>query len=222
MTAITDEQKAKRRARIIYLVIWTAMALPLPIDLWIGYGHLGNDGARQFMNVDLGVWALRLFLLSLVITPAARLLRQPGIARYRRLVSLFAFTYAMIHSLDYIVYAHAWAFPLRAWQRRLYIVIGIVATVMMIPLAVTSFDKLRFKMGPRAWKALHASVYFITVLVVVHTLWEYLANWIEPAIYCAVMGVLLFIRLPPVMAALQGRQLPREAKVSGNTSLPAS
>ena len=213
-----------RRARTIYLMIWAAMALPLPIDLWRGYLlRPGDDGLRQSMNVDLGLWAIRLFLLSLAITPAAKLLRAPIIARYRRLVGLFAFTYAMIHSVDYIVYAHAWAFPLRAWERRGYIVIGIAASLAMIPLAITSFDGLRRAMGPKAWSGLHALVYAIALLVIVHTLWEFLSNWIEPALYCAVLVVLLLIRLPPVMAALMRLQLPRAAKVvTGKISRLAS
>jgi len=178
-----------------YGCAWTLMALPLLWDLWRG-SH-GAFFLRETANVDMGRWAWRFLLLALAIRPAAQLLRRPLLLRYRRMVGLFAFAYAVAHSLDYLIYARAWAIPFFIWIHRLYLWVGIAATLMLIPLAVTSLDAVRRRMGPVAWRWLHRSLYAVGLLVMVHALWEDLSDYTQSIVCSVALVLLLAVRLPP-------------------------
>lgn len=170
------------------------MALPLVLDLWRGRG--GMFFAREAANVDMGRWAWRFLLLALATRPAAQLLRRPLLLRHRRMVGLFAFAYALAHSLDYIDYARAWTIPFDVWLQRLYLWVGIAATLMLIPLAATSLDRIRRRLGPTAWRRLHRSLYVVGLLVMVHALWEETSDYTQSIVCSVILAVLLAVRLP--------------------------
>lgn len=204
----------------LYALAWVAMALPLAWDVWAG--QTGGDYARQQANVDMGRWAWRFLLLALAIRPAAQLLGRPALFRYRRLLGLFAFAYAFIHSLDYLLYAHAWSFPLRVWERRVYLPVGIAATLLMTPLAATSLDGVRRRMGPTAWRRLHQAIYALGVLVAVHALWEEGVELSQSIVCTVLLALLLALRLPWGQRLLARVHSPRSARVTGNTRRLAS
>ena len=205
---------------MLYALAWLAMAAPLFWDLW--HGQTGDSFAREQANVDMGRWGWRFLLLALAIRPTAQVMGRPQLLRYRRLVALFAFAYTLAHSLDYLIYAHFWQIPFRVWQRRLYLWVGIAGTLMTLPLAVTSLDGVRHRMGPIAWRRLHVSVYAVGLLTMWHALWEQAQDYSQSIVCSVLLLLLLAVRLPWGQRLLAKVQLPRSAKVTGNTSWRAS
>jgi len=198
------------RQRLIYAAVWLACAWPLASLVLAGFqGTLGVNPIETLIR-SLGEWALRFLLIGLAITPAARLLRQPQLIRYRRTVGLWAFAYVCLHLLSYAGLDHlfAWRTIVNDVIRRPYITIGMTAFVLLIPLAVTSTNRLMRRLGPKRWKRLHQLVYLIAILGVVHFYMLVKADRTLPLIYGAILAVLLGYRLWRWAAARK----PRPAK----------
>ena len=201
---------APARDRLLYWAVWLALATPLPFLLCTGF--FGSMRQRDDLVRQEGLWAIRILIAGLALSPLARLLRAPILARYKRTVGLFGFTYAAAHGIFYILYGRVWEFPLRIWQRRLYIPLGILCLSLLIPLAVTSTNGLMRRMGPRAWRRLHAVIYPVMLMIAVHALWQTNIDYTQPQIYLAVIAFLLLVRLPPVMNVLLKLTRRRPAK----------
>jgi len=188
------------RAGLIYWAIWLGLFLPLPFLLWTGL-H-GSMRQRDALVREEGLWAVRMLIAGFALSPLARLLRAPVLVRYKRTLGLFGFTYAACHGVYYFLYGRVWQFPLRIWERRLYIPLGILCLLLLVPLAVTSADGLRRRMGPRAWRRLHATLYPAMLLIGIHGLWQTNIDYALPAIHLAVIVLLLIVRLPWVLNGL--------------------
>lgn len=171
-------------------------------------GTLGPDPVAELTH-QTGIWALRLLLVSLAMTPLRMLTGSPLPIRFRRMLGLFAFFYALCHLLIYLI------LDLRGywWQvfedivRRPYITVGALALLLLIPLAVTSTRAMMKRLG-RNWGRLHRLVYPAAALACLHFYWLVKADVREPLIHAAVLLVLLAFRLP-------WRRLKR-----GNTATP--
>ena len=100
MTPITD-----RAGRFSALKTVTLAALAAPA-LWLAYRAVTHDlgplAVKEALLV-LGLWAVRLLLVTLVLTPAQRFLNLPRLALVRRMTGVAAFAYAAGHLLLYIV-----------------------------------------------------------------------------------------------------------------------
>jgi sulfoxide reductase heme-binding subunit YedZ len=169
---------------------------------------------RDELVRDEGLWAIRILIAGFALSPLARLLRAPVLRRYKRTVGLFGFTYAACHGVYYFLYGRVWQFPLRIWERRLYIPLGILCLLLLVPLAFTSTDRLMRQMGPRAWRRLHAVVYPVMLMIAVHGLWQTNIDYTQPQIYLGVITLLLIVRLPPVMNGMlkvTAKRHPRRA-----------
>ena len=188
------------RDRIVYGAVWLALAAPLPFFLWRGL--YGSMRVRDALVRDEGLWAIRILIAGFALSPLARILRLPVLHRYKRTVGLFGFTYAAVHGIFYLLYGRVWQFPLRIWQTRLYIPLGIAALALLLPLAVTSTDGMMRKMGARSWRSLHRTVYPVMLMIGVHALWQNNIDYTQPRIYLGIIGLLLAVRLPPVMNLL--------------------
>jgi sulfoxide reductase heme-binding subunit YedZ len=179
--------------RLVSWAVWVACAAPL---LWfVVQGFTGDLGANpiQYVLRQLGVWALRFICVSLAITPAARLLKAPVLIRYRRRIGLWAFAYVCLHLSTYIGVDQVfdWSTIGKDIAKRPYITIGMAAFAMLLPMAITSADKLRRKLGPKRWKRLHQLIYLIAPMGVVHYFLLVKADHRPPLIYGAVVLVLL-------------------------------
>lgn len=188
------------RDRIVYWAVWLGLAAPLPVLLWTGL-HGGMRQRDELVRTE-GLWAMRILIAGFALSPLARLLRWPILHRYKRTVGLFGFVYAATHGVFYFLYGRVWEFPLRIWQRRLYIPLGILCLLLLLPLAVTSTDGLMRRLGPRGWRGLHAVIYPLMLMIGVHALWQTNIDYAQPSIYLGVIVLLLLARLPPVMGAL--------------------
>ena len=185
------------RDRLTSAAIWLACLSPLSFFVFAGFTDGLGANPIQFVLRQLGVWALRFLAVTLAITPLSKLLRQPWMIRYRRRVGLFAFAYVCLHLTTYVAVDQQFDWPTigKDIAKRPYITIGMAAFALLIPLAVTSADKLRRKLGPRRWKRLHRLVYLIAPMGVIHYYLLVKADHRPPLIYGAVVAVLLGYRL---------------------------
>ena len=156
-----------------------------------------------------GNWALKFLLITLLMTPLKQLTRSTSWLRFRRMFGLFAFFYAISHFLVYVILDQSG--QLRAvWQdivKRPYITIGMLALLLLIPLAITSTAKMQRRLG-RRWVMLHRVIYLIAILGVWHYWWGVKKDIREPLLYACILAVLLGYRLlKKLMPKLHARAL---------------
>jgi sulfoxide reductase heme-binding subunit YedZ len=180
-------------------VLFIALSLPLAALLLrlfgIGGLGLGANPIEALMDT-LGLWGLRILLLTLCISPLASLVRKPWVMGLRRMVGLFAFTYLALHFLVWLV-LDKW-FDGRAIlediAERPFITIGATALLMLLPLAATSTKAWMRRLG-RRWQQLHRLIYPAAVLGVWHFWWQVKADWREPLVYALALALLLGWRI---------------------------
>jgi sulfoxide reductase heme-binding subunit YedZ len=158
------------RDRLVYAAVWLACASPIG---WIVYlGLTGGLTANPIEKIirTLGDFGLYILIVSLAVTPAARLLKQPRLIRFRRTIGLWAFAYVTLHLLTYVGVDQFfdWGAIGKDILKRPFITIGMAAFVLLIPLAATSTNGMMRRLGPRKWKRLHQLVYVIAPLGIVH------------------------------------------------------
>ena len=143
-----------------------------------------------------GSWSLFILLASLSVTPVRRVTGWNDLVKFRRMLGLFAFFYAMLHFSTYIVLDLYFDFAAIAKDilKRPYITVGFSAFVLLIPLAMTSTSGMIRRLGKR-WQQLHSLVYLIAILGVVHFYWLVKSDITRPAQYGLVLALLLGFRL---------------------------
>lgn len=168
-------------------------AIVLAVAAW--QGSLGPK-PWQAAERDIGTWAIRLLLLSLAVTPARQMLRQPRIAELRRMIGVACFAYVVLHLG---LYAGDLRFD---WWKvaseivlRFYLTIGFVALLGLAALTVTSTDGMLKRMGGRAWRRLHWWIHPITVLALVHFTLQSKADVTEPMLMAGLYAWLMGYRL---------------------------
>lgn len=151
----------------------------------------------EFIIRYLGDWALRFLLIALAVTPVRLLTGWGEIARLRRMLGLFAFTYVVLHLLAYTGIDQG--FDLAGlWEdvvKRVFITLGMAAFVMLLLLAATSTDGMIRRLGGARWRALHRLVYPAAILGVIHYFMMIKAGFQQPLIYGVVLAVLFSVRI---------------------------
>jgi sulfoxide reductase heme-binding subunit YedZ len=171
---------------------------------------LGANPA-EFITRATGDWTLRFLLITLAVTPVRKITGWHWLAGYRRMFGLFAFFYALVHLSSYVSFDHVFDVTeiLKDIVKRPFITVGFTALVLLIPLAVTSTNRMVQRLGAKRWLALHRLVYVIAPLGVLHFWWMVKADLTEPVIYAAILAVLLGYRL--VTHRRRARPVPRAA-----------
>lgn len=174
--------------------MYLVLLLPVPWLVYLAFtGGLGRDPVKGLEH-ELGIWALRLLIAGLAITPLRRFAGL-NLIRFRRAIGVATFVYVALHFavwlfLDVQIWSQIWADILK----RPYITIGFAAFVLLIPLAVTSNNRSIRKMGPVAWRRMHKLVYVAAVLGGVHYVWLVKGIQFEPLVYMALILILLALR----------------------------
>lgn len=169
---------------------------------WVGWLALTDGlGANpvELLLHRAGDTALVLLLVGLSITPIRRLTGWNHVIKVRRTIGLFAFFYAFLHLLVYLALDQglAWGFIWEDVSDRLYITVGFVAFLLLVPLAVTSTRGWIRRLGKR-WQRLHRLVYPAAGLGVVHFYWQVKADTYWPLMATGVLAGLMIFRLPRV------------------------
>lgn len=165
--------------------------------------NLGADPVEAILHFT-GISGLNLLLLTLVLSPTARHLRQPNLMKLRRMVGLWAFCFAAVHLLSFIAFEiqFDWSLVLTEIVERPYITVGFAALVILTFLAITSFTYLRRKMG-KNWQKLHNWIYPAVLLVALHFIWSVKSDYLEPLIYWAITVILLGFRKEALIRKLK-------------------
>lgn len=190
----------------MHLYAWTALAHIL-FDFLIG--NISPNPIQE-LEQRTGRHAITLLVLSLACTPLNTLFRWSEPLKRRRALGLYAFMYATIHIMIFINldYGLAWSYILQTIFEKPYIVVGFLGFLLMIPLAWTSFDIWKKRLG-KSWKRLHQLIYLIAPLLILHYAWGKKGDFfalqgeiIRPLIYGLVVAVFLIMRIPAVRRTL--------------------
>jgi methionine sulfoxide reductase heme-binding subunit len=190
----------ERRYRYVYKPVVFAASLTPALLLAAGafgiFGRsLGPDPVARLLH-SCGHTALNFLFITLLVTPVRRLTGFTHLLRLRRMLGLFAFLYVCLHFLVYLVFdqvldLHA---VMQDVVKRPYITIGFTGLLLLIPLAVTSTQKMMRRLG-RRWQKLHQLIYVVAILGVWHYYWQVKRDVREPLIYIFILILLLGYRI---------------------------
>ena len=210
----------EKRYRFIYKPIVFIASLTPALLLLAGafnlFGReLGPDPVARLLH-SCGKTALNFLMLTLLVTPVRQLTGFSNLVRLRRMLGLFAFFYASMHFLVYLILDQELdlANVAKDITKRPYITIGFTALMLLIPLAITSTNKMMRRLG-RRWQKLHRLVYLIAVLGVWHYYWQVKRDVREPLLYVGFLVILFGWRL-----AWRGRT-QRARSVAGPSLRPS-
>jgi methionine sulfoxide reductase heme-binding subunit len=177
-------------------VVLFALAL-LPFA-WLLYGVVTNNlGANptEYLTRATGDWTLRFLCLTLAVTPLRTITSTPQLARFRRMLGLFVYFYAVLHLLCYVWFDMEFnlADIISDIPKRQFILVGFTAFLLLTPMAATSFNRAIKAMGAKRWQLLHKVVYGVAGLAVLHFFWMRAGknNFAEVFVYAVVLGTLL-------------------------------
>jgi methionine sulfoxide reductase heme-binding subunit len=184
------------------VAVWVVCLTPA---LWLAYGAFTNNlGPNPIEAITRGTgdWTLRLLLATLAITPARRLLKQPDLIRFRRMLGLWAFFYASLHLTTW-VWLDKFFDPAEMWAdvvKRRFVTAGMAGFLCLLPLALTSTKGWIRRLG-KNWQRLHRLSYVAAAAGVVHYWWLVKSDVRLPATYGLILLALLGLRLVKARAA---------------------
>lgn len=180
--------------KILVFIVCLSPALWLTFALFTD--QLGANPIEAITR-ESGVWALRFLLLTLCLTPIRWLTGLNQVIRFRRMTGLFVFFYAVLHMLLYL-----WLDQFFDWSeiwediiKRPFITIGFISFTLLLPLALTSSNKMLKRLGGQRWKQLHKLTYLVAGLSCLHFLMLVKADITEPLIYILILTFLMAVRL---------------------------
>ena len=181
--------------RVPIWAVWLAGGIPFALLIWdVTTGGTGVDPVREIEH-RLGRTALYFLVAGLAVTP---LLRITGISlmRFRRALGVLCFAYAFPHVLAWVVLDMGllWGQMASDVVKRPYLLFGMLALMVLTPLAITSNNLSIRKMGGKAWRRLHKCVYAAAVLTALHWVWAVKVNEREPFFWTTVILVLITLR----------------------------
>lgn len=222
--------KVEKRYRYVYKpVVFLACLTPLAwltcsLFGWLGFSA-GVDPVK-FLELHCGKTALNFILITLMVTPVRQLARLPHLLRLRRMLGLFAFFYALLHFTVYLVLDVDldWHRVAADILKRPYITVGFTALILLVPLAVTSTNRMMRRLG-RRWTRLHRLIYVIAALGIWHFYWQEKIDVREPLVYAGILLVLLgyrWVRSPKMWAVLAPGSAQRAAAPPRGASTSAT
>ena len=168
-------------------------------------GNLGVNPIEKLMD-ELGLMALRLIIITLMITTLSNIRPLKSIVVLRRMIGLFAFYYVCLHFSTYIVLDHFldMQFIIQDIIKRPFITFGFISFLFLIPLASTSTNNMIKRLGFKLWKKIHFLIYPVAILASMHFYVLVRADKTEPVIY---MGIIILLLLHRIFKRLTRPQL---------------
>ncbi len=156
---------------------------------------LGANPVEKLIH-ELGIWGLRFLLITLAITPLRKLGGPIWLLKLRRMFGLFSFFYILMHFLSYAILDQSlnWPMILEDILKRPYITLGMLALILLTPLAITSTNGWMRRLG-KNWKKLHRLIYPIAILGVWHFFWQVKLDTTEALVYALILMTLLGYRV---------------------------
>jgi len=178
--------------RLIFtLSLWPILSLSIDIL----QNNLGANPV-EFIERHFGKWTLIFLCLTLSMTPLRKITGISQWILYRRMLGLFVFFYASIHLLCYVGIDYQFAITdiKNDIVKHRYVLVGFLAWLLLLPLALTSSDKMIRRLKAH-WKRLHRLIYLIAILGVLHFMWLVKKDITEPLIYAVIVLLLFILRL---------------------------
>ena len=179
------------------LLVFALSSWPVLFLAWRTYRGELTANPVEFYQHQTGDWTLRFLVFTLSITPLRKISQLPELIRFRRMLGLFAFTYACLHFLTYLGPDQSFAPSgmLRDVAKRPFITVGFAAFVLLIPLALTSTAGWIRRLGGKRWQMLHRAIYLAAALGVIHYYWLVKSDIRKPVFYGVLVGLLLAWRV---------------------------
>ena len=185
-------KRAKQLKPILFVLLF------IPSFYW-GYmfiqGNLGINPIDKLMD-ELGKMALRLIIVTLLISSLSQIKFLRSFQNIRRMIGLTAFYYVVCHFLTYIVLDHFfnWKFILKDIVKRPFISLGFINLILLLPMVLTSTNAMVKKLSFKIWKRIHYLTYIIAPLGALHFYLLKKADKTEPLVYLVIIFLLLFWR----------------------------
>jgi len=203
--------------RFSKFVILTNALVPLALLLWDVYQKRVGANPGEFMTRTTGIMTLVFLMITLAVTPARKITGMNRLVKFRRLLGLLAFFYGFLHLLTYVWfdrYFNLRSIPADVWTRP-FIAFGMTAFFLMLPLAITSTDKMVKRLGGKRWSKLHKFIYGAGIAGAVH-FWLFVKSDTRLPltfgfIILLLLGHRLFVKFyPPSAPVSAGTLIPRK------------
>ena len=176
---------------VFFLSLWPIYIITYQII----FNQLGPEPVDRIIN-HFGEWTLIFILLTLSMTPMRKITKSLEWIKFRRMLGLFAFFYASIHMLSYVGLDYRFDFKpiINDVLKKKFIFIGFLAWLLLIPLAVTSSQKM-VRLLKQNWKKIHKLIYVIAIFGVLHFIWLSKTIFFKPLIFLILLIILLLFRV---------------------------
>jgi len=188
-----------KQQSILKAILFVLALLPFVRLVWASFtNHLGAN-PLEFITHSTGDWTLYFLCITLAVTPIRRLMNWPWLVKFRRMFGLYSFFYACLHFLTFLWFDHFFDVPemMKDVAKRPFILVGFSAFTLLIPLAVTSTNKMVKRVGAKRWQWLHRLIYVIAPLGVLHYFWMKAGkhDFSQPILFATIVGGLLLFRV---------------------------
>lgn len=223
MADLRQAANAALQSRWAKPVVFALALLPLAWNLWLAWtGDIGAEPVLESVKAS-GLWALRFVLIALAVTPLRMLTGVAALARFRRMIGLFAFFYAALHLSIWVGIDRFfdWDFIVKEIVKRPYITVGMGAFVILTALAATSTNGMIKRLGGQRWRTLHKGVYIAGLAGCLHFLMLVKGWQPSPLIYAALcIGLLAFRRWPIRLGPARSGTAKAEKAKAGKVRTP--
>ena len=195
--------------RFIKLLILVNGLVPLALLVWDqAHNRLGAN-PQNFLILTTGMMTLVFLVLTMAVTPLRKLTGWNWLIQFRRMLGLYAFFYGCLHFLCFFSLDRGFSVSstLTEMVKRKYLIVGSIALLVMVPLAITSTNGMIKRLGGKRWRALHRLAYLAAIAGVIHYYMQVKADVRQPLGFAGVLAILLGYRL-----VVYWRQ-PKPAKV---------
>ena len=193
------KKKAAVSNKMSRMIAHILVLIPLITLLWdLQFDNLTANPIQNIMS-RTGLPALILLVIVLSITPLRKIFGFNGLIQYRRLTGLYAFMYASIHFMVFVGLDYGFDVNLLRYSvfKKPYVVLGLLAYLTLVPLAITSTTKWISRLG-KNWKILHKLIYVTCILAVAHYIWAVKSDVRQPLLFAFIVILMLLYRLPLV------------------------
>ena len=176
---------------VFFLSLWPLYL----ISYQIIFNQLGPEPVDRIIN-HFGEWTLIFILLTLSMTPLKKITKSVEWIKFRRMLGLFTFFYASIHMLSYVGLDYRFDFEplINDVLKKKFIFIGFSAWLLLIPLAITSSERM-VRLLKQNWKKIHRLIYIIGIFGVLHYIWLSKTIFFKPLIFLIILIILLLFRI---------------------------
>ena len=184
---------------VFFLSLWPLYV----ISYQIIFNQLGPEPVDRIIN-HFGEWTLIFILLTLSMTPLKKITKSVEWIKFRRMLGLFTFFYASIHMLSYVGLDYRFDFEplINDVLKKKFIFIGFSAWLLLIPLAITSSERM-VRLLKQNWKKIHRLIYIIGIFGVLHYIWLSKTIFFKPLIFLILLIVLLLFRIKITKSAFK-------------------